>query len=219
MKVEIFSDVACPFCFIGKRNLERALEAFPYADEVEVEWRSFQLDPNAPREPRGSAQEHLAEKYGVSLDEARAMGERVLVMARGVGLEMDFDRVVHVNTFDAHRILKLAGDRGKADRMAELLFTACFLDGGNIADSGLLVSLAAEAGLDAGEAQTILSSDRFSDEVHADFAQAVDFGLGGVPAFVIDRALLVSGAQPPEVLLGALQQAREGSSAGDQVAG
>jgi predicted DsbA family dithiol-disulfide isomerase len=209
MKVEIFSDVACPFCFIGKRNFERALEAFPHADEVEVEWRSFQLDPNAPVEPRGSAQGNLAEKHGVTLEEARAMGERVRVMARGVGLEMDFDRVVHVNTFDAHRILKLAGDRDKADRMAELLFAAYFVDGANIADPGLLVSLAAEAGLDGHEAGAVLSGDRFADEVRADFAQAVDFGLGGVPAFVIDRALLVSGAQPPEVLLGALQQARE----------
>jgi predicted DsbA family dithiol-disulfide isomerase len=209
MKVEIFSDVACPFCFIGKRNFERALEAFPHADEVEVEWRSFQLDPNAPLEPRGSAHGHLAEKYGVSLEEARAMGERVLVMARGVGLEMDFDRVLHVNTFDAHRILKLAGSHGKGDLMAELLFTAYFVDAGNIADPGLLISLALEAGVDEDEALTLLSGDRFAEQVRADFAQAVEFGLSGVPAFVIDRALLVSGAQPPEVLLGALQQARE----------
>jgi predicted DsbA family dithiol-disulfide isomerase len=214
VKVEIFSDVACPFCFIGKRNLERALEAFPHAGEVEVIWRSFQLDPDAPAEPVGTTQSHLAEKYGVTLDEARAMGERVRLMARGAGLELDFDRVVHVNTFDAHRILTLAGSHGKADGMAERLFTAYFVDGGNIADPALLLSLAAEEGLDGHEARAVLSGERFADEVRADFAQAVEFGLSGVPAFVIDRAVLVSGAQPPEVLLGALQQAGEPQAGG-----
>jgi predicted DsbA family dithiol-disulfide isomerase len=213
MRVEIFSDVACPFCFIGKRNFERALEAFPYPDEVEVRWRSFQLDPAAPAEPRGSTQSHLAEKYGVSLEEARAMSERVLVMARAAGLEMDFDRVVHVNTFEAHRLLHLAASQGKGDRMAEALFTAYFTEAGDIADHELLLRLAGEAGLDPAETEALLSGDRFTEEVRADFSEAMELGLTGVPAFVIDRSLLVSGAQPPEVLLGALQQAREAASA------
>ncbi len=223
MKVEIFSDIACPFCFIGKRNFERALEAFPHDDEVEVIWRSFQLDPAAPSVPQGDNWGRLASKYGVSLDEAKAMGDRINSVAEGAGLELDLDSVLSVNTFDAHRLLHFARAAetkqkpgGTQDRLAEALFAAYFVAGENLADRQTLVRLAARAGLDPGLARTALDEDRFADAVRAEFSEAMELGLNGVPAFVIDRSLMVSGAQPPEILLGALQQASE-NRAGEAV--
>jgi predicted DsbA family dithiol-disulfide isomerase len=208
VKVEIFSDVACPFCFIGKRNFERALEAFPYADEVRTTWRSFQLDPTASTEPQGDTYTLLAAKYGVSVEEAKAMSGRVGAMAEAAGLNLDFEKVVHVSTFDAHRTAHLARSEGKEDRMIERLFVAYFMDGENIADRRVLARLAEESGIDPELTTSALDSDRFAEEVHAEINEARSLGLNGVPAFVIDRSLLVSGAQPPEVMLGALQQAR-----------
>lgn len=210
VKVEIFSDVACPYCFIGKRQFERALAAFPQADEVEVTWRSFQLDPTASNEPQGDTHTLLAAKYGVSVGEAKAMSARVGAMAEAAGLKMDFDNVAHVNTFDAHRTAHLARSEGREDAMIERLFSAYFTGGENIADHEVLARLAAEAGVDRDLAASVVASDRFAEEVRAELGEARSLGLSGVPAFVIDRSLLVSGAQPPEVILGALQQARAG---------
>jgi predicted DsbA family dithiol-disulfide isomerase len=209
MKVEIFSDVACPYCYIGKRHFERAIAAFPDPEDVEIIWRSFQLDPAAPTVPQGDTYSRLAKKYGVSVEEAKAMGGRVQSMAEAAGLKMDFEAVVHVNTFDAHRLIHLARTEKSEDRMIEVLFAAYFTRAENLADRTVLSSLAAEAGLDSDIAAQVLESDRFSEEVGLELGEAHELGLKGVPAFVIDRSLLVSGAQPPEVILGALQQARE----------
>lgn len=219
MKVEIFSDVACPFCFIGKRHFEGALAAFPHADEVEVTWRSFQLDPGAPTEPHGDNYGRLAAKYGVSIEEAKAMSGRVGTMAEAAGLSIDFDNIVSVNTFDAHRAAHLARDEGREGPMIEQLFSAYFIRGENVADQQVLVRLAGEAGIDRDLAASVLDSDRFADEVRTELGQARSLGLSGVPAFVIDRSLLVSGAQPPEVILGALQQARDGEGENQPSAG
>ena len=216
MNVEIFSDVACPFCYIGKRQFERAIEAFPYADEVEVTWRSFQLDPAAPTEPQGDTHSLLADKYGITVEEAKAMSGRVGTMAEAAGLEMDFENVVHVNTFDAHRLLHLARSLGREDEVVEALFAAYFTRGENLADREVLAALASEAGLDPSSVLEMLAGERFKPEVGDELGEAHELGLNGVPAFVIDRSLLVSGAQPPEVILGALQQARE-NRAGEAV--
>ncbi len=216
MRVEIFSDVACPFCYIGKRHFERALDAFPQADEVEVTWRSFQLDPAAPSEPHGDTHSLLAAKYGITVEEARAMSERVGSMAAAAGLDMDFEGVVHVNTFDAHRLVHLARSLGREDEVVEALFAAYFTHGGNLADREVLTRIASGAGLEAGTASEMLAGERFRTEVGDELGEAHELGLTGVPAFVIDRSLLVSGAQPPEVILGALQQARE-NQAGEAV--
>lgn len=207
MNIEIWSDVACPFCYIGKRHLEAALERFEPRDHVTVVWRSFQLAPDMPREVEGDLRDHLAAKYGVSRDEAGAMNGRVLEMARAAGLELDLDRVRPTNTLDAHRLIKLAGHSGLEDRMVERLLRAYFADGEHLGDSVALVRLASEVGLDGGEVAAALDGDAELEAVRADIAEATTLGLSAVPAFVIDRSLLVSGAQPPAALLGALEQA------------
>lgn len=216
VRVEIFSDVACPFCYIGKRHFERALDAFPYAGEVDVTWRSFQLDPAAPTEPHGDTHGLLAAKYGVSVEEARKMSGRVGAMAEATGLEMDFEGVVHVNTFDAHRLAHMARSLDREDEMVEALFAAYFTRGENLADREALAGIASRAGFDPVAASEMLAGGRFKPEVGNELGEAHELGLNGVPAFVIDRSLLVSGAQPPEVILGALQQARE-NRAGEAV--
>jgi predicted DsbA family dithiol-disulfide isomerase len=209
MKVEIWSDVACPFCFVGKQTFEDALSRFEHRDGVEVTWRSFQLDPTMPAETQGGLDELLARKYGKTIEEARAMNARVIAMAEDVGLHPDFERARPSNTFDAHRILQLAASHGLADAAEERLFRAYFEEGELLSDHPTLVRLAAEIGLDGAEAERVLAGDAYADAVTAEITEARELGLNGVPAFVLDRRLLVSGAQPPEAILGALQQAWE----------
>jgi len=207
MKVEIFSDVACPFCYIGMANFQKALAAYPDPDSVEVTWRSFQLNPDLPREIEGDMYDYLSEKFGVSRDEARAMNDRVLASAHGAGIEMDFDRAKPANTFDAHRMLHLAAEAGRDDELARILFDAYFNGKANLADPEALIELAVEAGIDRTRAEEVARGDRFADDVMIDRGLASELGITAVPTFVIDRRLGVSGAQPPEVLLGALTQA------------
>jgi predicted DsbA family dithiol-disulfide isomerase len=209
MKVEIWSDVACPFCFIGKRTFEDALSRFEHRDDVEVTWRSFQLDPTMPAAPQGGLNDLIARKYGKTVEEARAMNARVIGMAEGVGLHYDFDRARPSNTLDAHRVIQLAATHGLADAAEERLFRAYLEEGELLSDHATLVRLAEEIGLDGAEVQRVLAGDEYTDAVAAEVTEAQELGLGGVPAFVLDRRLLVSGAQPPEAILGALQQAWE----------
>ncbi|MDQ2700195.1 MAG: DsbA family oxidoreductase, partial [Actinomycetota bacterium] len=206
MKVEIFSDVACPFCYIGMANFEDALASFPDRDEVEVTWRSFQLNPEMPALVEGDIYDYLASKFGVSRDEARGMNDRVLASAHGAGLDMNFDAVRPANTFDAHRLLHLAEEVGRADEMARVLFDGYFNAGADLADPDDLLSLAVRAGLGTDEAAEVIRGDRFASEVEADRELSASMGISAVPTFVIDRKLGVQGAQPPEVLLGALTQ-------------
>jgi predicted DsbA family dithiol-disulfide isomerase len=210
MKVEIWSDVACPFCYIGKRSFEDALGRFEHADDVEVTWRSFQLDPSMPAAVDGGLDELLARKYGKTPEEARAMNQRVVDMAAGVGLAYRLDRAQPGNTLDAHRLLHLARERGLGDEVKERLLRGYFVEGELLSDHATLARLGAEAGLDADEAGRVLAGDAYAEAVQAEAAEAQQLGLGGVPAFVLDRRLLVSGAQPADALLGALQQAWDG---------
>jgi len=216
VNLEIWSDVACPFCFIGKRHLEQALESFPHADAVDVSWRSFQLAPDMPREVPGTQLEHLARKYRLTPDQAREAQQQVIAMAAESGLELDLDRVRLVNTFDAHRLLQYAGDLDRAGALADRLFTAYFADGASLADHGTLTRLAVSAGLEHDAAAAVLADpDAYADAVRADGATAQQFGLRGVPAFILDRRLGLTGAQPPEVILQGLQRAWDLQENGD----
>jgi predicted DsbA family dithiol-disulfide isomerase len=205
MRIDIWSDVVCPWCYIGKRRLETALADFP--GEVEVHWHAFELDPSAPVTAEGSYEERLAAKYGRSLADAAEMTASMTATAATEGLEFRFDRARPGNTFDAHRLLHLAGERGVQDALKERLLRATFTEGEPIADRKTLVRLAAEVGLDADEARRVLADGTYAAEVRADEAQAAQLRITGVPFFVVDQRYGVSGAQPAEVLRQALDRA------------
>lgn len=219
MHVEIWSDIACPWCHVGKRRFEAALADFEHRDAVQVTWRSFELDPAAPRERGGDAAAHLAEKYGIAREEAEAMHERITQVAAGDGLEMRFDRARGGSTFDAHRLLHLAAAHGVQDALKERLLRAYLSEGELIGDHEVLTRLAAEVGLDADEARELLAGDRFAAEVREDERTAASLGIRAVPFFVIDRALGASGAQPSEVLGELLRRGWEARSPAPVVAG
>ena len=206
MDIEIWSDIACPWCYIGKRRFEAALAQFEHRDDVRVTWRSFELDPAAPREREGERAARLAEKYGMTVEQAREMERQMTETAAGEGLEFRFDRARSGATFDAHRVIHLAGEHGLQDAMKERLLRAYFTDGELMSDREALVRLAAQVGLDEDEVREMLAGDRFADEVRADERTAAQFGISAVPTFVVDRALGVSGAHPPEALLELLRQ-------------
>ena len=214
MIVEIFSDVVCPWCAIGKRRFEAALERFEHRDEITVVWRAFELDPTAPTLSEGDLASHLASKYGMTKEQAIASQERLAEMAAVEGLEFHFDLARRANTFDAHRLLHFALAEGRQDALKERLFVAYFRDGEAISDHETLVRIAEESGLDGSSAKEILESDRYADEVRADESEAQDFGITGVPFFVIDRHFGISGAQSAESILHALGEAWADSHAG-----
>ncbi len=207
VQVEIWSDVVCPWCAIGRARFMKALAAFEHRDDVEVLWRSFELDPQAPREPAGDLADHLAAKYGFTREQALAKNQQVSDLAAAEGLEFRMEQAQRGNTFDAHRVLHLAADRGVQDAVKERLFRGYFTDGARIADPETLVRLGAEAGLDADEVRTVLAGDAYAADVRADQAQARTYGISGVPFFVLDRKYGLSGAQPVELLVSALEQA------------
>jgi predicted DsbA family dithiol-disulfide isomerase len=207
MIVEVFSDVVCPWCAIGKRRLEVALEGFAHRDEVEVIWRAFELDPGAPALTDGDLASHLASKYGMTKEQSLASLERLEVAAADEGLEFHLDRARRANTFDAHRLLHYALEVGRQDALKDRLFLAYFRDGEAISDHETLVRLAEESGLDGPKVHEILGSGRYTDEVRADEADARALGITGVPFFVIDRHFGISGAQSPESILHALDEA------------
>jgi predicted DsbA family dithiol-disulfide isomerase len=209
LRIDVWSDIACPWCFVGKRRLERALEQFPHADEVKVVWHAFELDPAAPleRDPAVSHAARIAKKYGISLEQARANSDRLTQVARGEGITFDFEHIRSGNTFDAHRLVHLGHERGRQDAVKERFLKAYLEEGALMSDPATLVRLAGEAGLDEGEAADVLASDLFGDAVREDENQARELGIGGVPCFVLDGRFAVSGAQSPEILLSALHQA------------
>jgi predicted DsbA family dithiol-disulfide isomerase len=207
MDVEIWSDVVCPWCYVGKRRFEQALAAFAHRDEVRVRWRSFELDGQAPAERTGDYAVMLATKYGVPVDQARQMIDTMTATAAQDGLDLRFDLARTGNTFDAHRVLHLAADRGVQDAVEERLMRATFTEGEPIGDRDALVRLAAEVGLDADEVRAVLASDRYADDVRADEQQARAYGISGVPFYVVDGRYGVSGAQPAEALLQVLETA------------
>ena len=213
MKIEIWSDIACPWCYVGKRRFEQALQQFEHAGDVEVTWRSFELDPHAPRIHAESQDELLAKKYGMPVEKARAMNERMTAEARKEGLDFHLDRVKVGNTFDAHRLVHLAAESGRAEVMKERLMRAYFTEGEAVGDPDTLVRLGAEVGLGEERVREVLVGDAYASDVRADEERARSFGISGVPFFAIDEKYGVSGAQPAEVLLGALSQAYEEAEA------
>ena len=209
MKIEIWSDVICPWCYIGKRRFEMALANFAQRDGVQVIWRSFELDTQAPRQRPGTLVEMLARKYGVSPQEAAAMNARVTGVAREVGLEYHLENARPGNTFDAHRLLHFAASRQMGDRANERVMHAYFSEALPVGDRAALSRLASEFGIAESDALAMLESDVYSDAVRADEARAASFGISGVPFFVFDEKSGVSGAQPVEVFVEALQQAAQ----------
>lgn len=209
LRIDVFSDIACPWCYVGKRRLEAALAQFPHRDSVEVVWRAFELDSAAPRvrDPAVSYSERLSQKYGTTLAQAEAMLQRMTEVAAADGLQFRFDRIRPGNTFDAHRILHLAHERHVQDAVKERLLRAYMTQGEAIGEPEVLVRLAAEAGLDAAEVRALLSSDRYGREVRADEQEARSLRISGVPFFIIGGRYGLSGAQPSETILGALTQA------------
>jgi predicted DsbA family dithiol-disulfide isomerase len=207
MKVDIWSDVVCPFCYIGKRRLEEALAGFAHGDDVEVVWHSFQLDPSAPAIAEGRTVDKLAAKYGMTLEQAVAAQESLAATAATVGLEFNWQETKSGNTFDAHRLIHFAATQGRADDMKERLLRAFFTEGEQIGDRDVLVRLACEVGLDKDAVLTMLADGRHGDDVQADIAQAQAYGIRGVPFFVIDGKYGISGAQPTTVFAQALDQA------------
>ncbi|MCE7040707.1 DsbA family protein [Dyadobacter sp. CY312] len=206
MKVEIWSDVMCPFCYIGKRKFEAALEQFPQKDKIQVEWKSFQLNPAIKTEPGRSLNEYLADAKGWTLEHAAQMNEHVSSIAAEVGLDYHLDKAVVANSFDAHRFVQYAKTKGKGDDAEEQLFKAYFTDGKNTADHDTLLELGSQIGIDTNELKTVLEGTEFSDEVRKDIYEAQQVGARGVPFFVLDRKYAVSGAQQPETFLGALEK-------------
>jgi predicted DsbA family dithiol-disulfide isomerase len=204
MKVEIWSDVICPFCYIGKRKLESALARLPQRERVEIAWKSFQLQPDVTTDPTRNAVQHLAERKGWSLDFARQAAADVSNRAKEVGLAFDYDRTVVANTFDAHRLSHYAATRARDDDVVERLFKAYFTEGRNIADHAFLTELAVGAGLPEDEVRQVLASGLFGDEVRRDIDEAMQMAIGGVPFFVFDGKYAVSGAQDSSVFLEAL---------------
>lgn len=209
MKVDIWSDVRCPFCYIGKRKFEMALAQFEHKDKVEIEWHSFELDPNAETMLDKSPYDYLAERYGKSREWAIGTHEQVAQTAAEVGLTFNFDQSIMANSFDAHRLIQLAKANGLSDQVEENLFKAHFTDGKNIADHGVLIEIAKASGLDALETEVMLKSNDFTDEVRYDEKTAQNIGISGVPFFVINQKYGISGAQSPETFLGALVKAEE----------
>jgi predicted DsbA family dithiol-disulfide isomerase len=209
MKVEIFSDVVCPWCAVGKRRFETARERFEHGDEIDLVWRAYELDPRAPVRREGDHAEHLARKYGMPRSQAVAGIERLTATAAAEGLDFHFERAQPGNTFDAHRLLHYAGQAGPEvqDAVQERLFTAYFTEGAPIGEPATLIRLAGEVGLDVGECAAILAGDRYADEVRADEREALELGVTGVPFFVVDGKFGIPGAQDAETILDVLERA------------
>jgi predicted DsbA family dithiol-disulfide isomerase len=207
MRVDIWSDIVCPWCYVGKRRFEAALAGFEHRDDVEVTWHSFELDPSAVASPAGGHAAHLAAKYGRTVEQAQQMLDDMTSTAAKDGLEYHFELAHGANTFDAHRLLHLAQARGRQDELKERLMRATFTEGRPIHDHATLAELAGEVGLDPAEAATVLAGSEFADEVRADERLAARLGITGVPFFVIDEKFGLSGAQPAEVIGEALRHA------------
>jgi len=201
MDVEIWSDIACPWCYVGKKRFEAALASFPHADEVSVTYRSFELDPEAPADRGLPHDELLAKKYGRSLEEVHAMDAQLTAVAAAEGIDMQLADARSGSTFDGHRIVHLAQAHGLGEAMKERLFRAYFTEGELIADHELLVKTAVEVGLPEAEVREVLLTERYAEEVREDELIAQSAGISAVPCFVIDRKFGASGAQPPEELL------------------
>ncbi len=208
MKVEVWSDIMCPFCYIGKRNYESALGKFEGKDNIEIEWKSFQLDPTIPKNSKNkeNVYQYLADKKGISYEQSAKMHERLIDTAKNAGLDYRFDKAIVANSFDAHKMIQLAKTKGLGDAAEERLFRAYFTEGKDFGNHDTLIFIGKEIGLVEDEIKAALESDAFSEKVEEDIQEAAELGVQGVPFFVFDRKYAVSGAQPPEYFLQALNQ-------------
>lgn len=209
MRIDVWSDVLCPFCHLGRRHLELALEEFEHADELSVIWHSYQLDPDAPAQIEGSNIERLAGKYDVDQDQMASTQEQLAADAAEVGLDYRWDLAVGGNSYDAHRLIHFARFQGQEEAVTDRIMRAWFTEGRSIGDHDTLVELAAEAGLDAEEVRGVLAQDSFGTEVRADIDLATRIGITAVPTFVLDQRFGVTGVQPVKIMLGALRYAWE----------
>ena len=207
MDIEVWSDVVCPWCYVGSRNLVEALRRFDHADEVDVVWKAYELDPRAPVEREGSYVDRISRKYGIPVGQARASMSRIIQVGAEAGIDFRFDEARLGNTFDAHRMLHLARAHGRQDEMKERLFAAGFTEGRPIGDHDTLAAVAVEAGVPEADARRVLESDEHADDVRRDEAEAAELDVEGVPYFLIDRRFTIPGAQSPETMLSILDRA------------
>lgn len=209
MKVEIWSDIMCPFCYIGKRHFELAIKELDFTSEIEIEWKSFQLDPTIPKmENHVNAYQYLADAKGISFEESKAMHDNVVASAERVGLTYNFDKAIVANSFDAHRLIQYAKTEGKGDLAEETLFHAYFTEGIDMANLDSLKTIGLSIGLAENELNRVLHSDAYSYDVSQDIQEAQNLGLRGVPFFVVDRKYGISGAQPVEIFIETLKKAK-----------
>ncbi len=206
MKVDIWSDVVCPFCYIGKRKFELALENFGAKEKVEIEWKSFQLDPDMEYVEGQSVHEYLGRRKGGTTADGKRMNDGMAAIANEVGLHYDFDKAIINNTMMAHRLLHFAKTKGLQNELKERVFKAYYTEGENVGDVATLVKLATEVGLNADEARQVLESDAYEEDVRKDQYYAHQIGVQGVPFYVFNDKYAVSGAQPPEVFAKVLDQ-------------
>lgn len=201
MKIEIWSDVMCPFCYIGKRNFETALEQFADKGNIEIEWKSFQLDPTISEVADESQEDYLVKRKGMSREQVQGMLANVTAMAKQAGLEYHLDKSVMVNTQKAHQLIQFAKTKNLGNEMEERLFSAFFTEGKNLADLKVLTQLGKETGLDENELQSAFTDDQYKYQMKQDIQEAQNIGVNGVPFFVFDRKYAISGAQPPQAFL------------------
>jgi predicted DsbA family dithiol-disulfide isomerase len=210
LHIDIWSDIACPWCYVGKRRLEAALSSFPERESVHIRWRAFELNPTAARQTEtGPYAERLAKKYGMSLADAKARMSSLVELARADGLQLDFEHIRPGNTFDAHRVVHFASERGLQDAVKERFLRGYLSEGEAIGEPDVLVRLAAEVGLAGEEVRALLASDARADAVRADERRAQELGIHGVPFFVLGERFAVSGAQPVKLFSSALRQAQD----------
>ncbi len=206
MEINIWSDVRCPFCYIGKKNFEKALEQFPQKDQIKVVWRSFELDPSLKTQPETSTVDYFVQSKGVSREQATQMLGHATNMAREVGLTFDFDKAVLANSFNAHRLIQMAKSKDLGNEIEEALFEAHFTDGVNIDDIESLIKIGVSIGMDQEEVKKVMESDAFDYEVRQDQLDARNIGVQGVPFFVFNNKYAVSGAQPAAAFLETIEK-------------
>lgn len=213
MNIEVWSDIACPFCYIGKRHLEHAIDELGISDEVTITWKSFQLDPSAPLKTDKSLAEILSTKYGRDLAWAKDMNENVKKTAAGVGLAYNMDGIIPTNSLNAHRLIHLAKTENKQGKMKEALLSAYFIEGKDTGDKKTLAEIGASVGLNEKRVQEVLNSNEFEQAVKVDIAQAQSYGISGVPFFVINKKYGISGAQPTQHFVETLKKVKDEESA------
>ena len=206
MKIEIWSDVMCPFCYIGKRHFEEALSKFSDKERIDIEWKSFQLDPTMPDVVEESQEDYLVKRKGMSRDQIQGMLQNVTAMGKEAGLDFNFDQSIMVNSQKAHQLIQFAKSKGLGNEIEERLFQAYFTEGKNVADQTTLTELGKEIGLDENELQVAFNDDKYLYQMKQDIQEAQNIGVRGVPFFVFDRKYGVSGAQPTEAFLETLNK-------------